>query len=107
MAKPRLSLDEIARLGDAIHERDVLPTITEADEHSFVAIDVISGAFAIDADELTATHQVLDQHPEAQLWLVRAGRRYTHRMPGFRRLGPEARHSVALTELNPIHIERA
>jgi hypothetical protein len=98
MLKPRLSLDEIARLGDAIHERDVLPTITEADKHSFVAIDVISGAFAIDADELTALHRVLDQHPEGQLWLARVGRRYAHRMPGFRRISAEVPTRVAPTD---------
>jgi hypothetical protein len=76
------SLDEIARLGDALYERDVLPRVTDADLGHIVAIDVESGAFAIDPDQLTAGDRVLARHPDAVLWFRRVGADYVHRFGG-------------------------
>lgn len=79
MVKLRYSLDEIARLGDEVYERDVLPTVTAKDAGRYVAIDVESGAFEIGADELSAAHGLLARKPDAQVWLQRVGVRYLHR----------------------------
>lgn len=79
MAKPRFSLDEIARLGDAIYECDVLPNVAPADNGRYVAIDVISGAFALDVDQLAAADAVRARNPAAQIWFRRVGRTYVHR----------------------------
>jgi hypothetical protein len=79
MVKLRHSLDEIARLGDALYEREVLPTVTDGDAGRYVAIDVDTGAFAVDADQLAAADPVLARNPSAQIWFRRVGRAYVHR----------------------------
>lgn len=76
----RHSLDELARLGDAIYERDVAPDAGREEARRFVAIDVESGAHEIDGDELTAAHRLLSRYPDAQLWMRRVGSRYLHRV---------------------------
>lgn len=82
MPELRYLPDEIARLGDAIYDRDVLPRMTPADTGLIVAIDVESGAYVIDPDQLTAAHRVLAEKPEAQLWFRRVGFRCVHHFGG-------------------------
>lgn len=82
MPELRYPPDYIARRGDALYERDILPHMTAADTGHVVAIDVESGAYAIDPDQLTAAHRVLAQQPEAQLWFRRVGFRCVHHFGG-------------------------
>ncbi len=74
--------NEVARLGDEVYDRDVLPRVTAADEGCIVAIDVGSGAYAIHADQLVAGDLVLARNPEAVLWFRRIGFDYVHRLGG-------------------------
>jgi hypothetical protein len=80
--KRRYSKEEIARRGDAIYESDVLPHLSADDEGKFAAIDVETGNFEIDVDELTACEKLSARTPDAQIWLVKVGSRYLHRFGG-------------------------
>jgi hypothetical protein len=80
--QPRYSKDEFARRGDEIYEREVRPRLEAAQEGQFVAIDIETGAYEIDPDELTACDRLRARIPEAQIWLVRAGSRYLQRFGG-------------------------
>ena len=73
------SPEEFARLGDAIYEQAVLPHAGPEDQGKFVAIDIVSGDYDVDRDELVATDRLRARHPDAQIWLRRIGSRYTHR----------------------------
>ena len=77
--KPSYSPDEVARLGDAVYERDVAPYVTDEHAGCFVAIDVETGAFEIAPNELSAIDRLRERRPEAQIWLRRADAIYTHR----------------------------
>ena len=78
MIKPRYTLDELARLGDAAYEREVAPRAGAEDIGRFVAIDVETGAYEIDVDEVAAIDRLLQRRPGAQSWLRRIGTRYAH-----------------------------
>lgn len=80
MVKPRYSLDELARMGDAIYERDILPRITADDTGRIVAIDVETGAYAMDRHLLAAADRIAASKPDAQLWFRRVGSSYVHRL---------------------------
>ena len=80
--KRRYPKEEIARRGDAIYETDVAPHLTADDKGKFVALDVDSGAYDIDADELAACHRLRDRFPDAQIWLVRVGSRSVYHFGG-------------------------
>lgn len=73
---PRYSKEEFARRGDRIFERKIRPFVEVGHEDDFVAIDIETGAFEIDRDELAASDRLLARVPKAQIWLRRVGSRY-------------------------------
>jgi hypothetical protein len=82
--QPRYSREETARRGDEIYERVVAPRVSPEDKGKFVVIDIETGDFEVDRDELAASDRLLDRNPEAQLWLRRVGFSYAYRMVGFK-----------------------
>lgn len=80
--KRRYGKEEFARRGDEIYETQVRPHLKAEDEGKFAALDIESGAYEIDVDELEACDKLSARIPEAQIWLVRVGSRYLHRFGG-------------------------
>jgi len=78
----RYSKEEFERRGDAILEKDIRPQLKADDHGKFLAIDIETGEFAIDADELKACHKLRKRIPDAQIWMVRVGYRFVHRFGG-------------------------
>lgn len=78
----RYNKEEFARRGDAIYEKEIRPQLKTGDEGKFVAIDIETREFAIDADELKAGNKLLKRIPDAQIWMVRVGSRAVHRIGG-------------------------
>lgn len=76
VSQPRYSEEEFVRRGDEIYERDLRPHVEAGHEGKFIVIDIATGAYEIDADELAASDRLLARHPEAQVWLRRVGSRH-------------------------------
>jgi hypothetical protein len=83
--KRRYSKEEFEERGDAIYEKDIRPRLKPEDDGKFVAIDIETGRYAIDGDELKAGNKLRARVPEAQIWVVRVGSRWVHRFGGRRR----------------------
>ena len=75
----RYSREDVARLGDEIYEREVLPRLAPQDQGKFVLIDVITAAYELDRDEVAASDRLLARHPDAQVWMRQAGSQYARR----------------------------
>jgi hypothetical protein len=78
-----LSDEEFARRGNALFEKNVRPHVdVESDAHLFVAIDIATGAYAVDVDAAIATDKLIDQQPDAQgrIWYRRVGSEHAYRM---------------------------
>jgi hypothetical protein len=89
LRRPRYSNEEFARRGEEIYERSVRPQTGPGDRGKYVLIDIETGAFEIDADELSASDRLRARVPDAQPWLRRVGsplaRRFaTRRRAAFR-----------------------
>ena len=82
--KRRRPLDELARLGDAIYDQRIRPTLRPEDHGKFVAIDVDTCEYEMDEDDYTAVMRLLERMPAADMWLIRAGFATTCRIGGFR-----------------------
>ena len=95
--QPRYSKEEFARRGDLIYERDIAPLVAEEHQGKFIVIDIETGAYEIDADELAASDRLLARKPDAQMWLRRVGSRYARRF-GLR-FRPETTSSEASSRL--------
>lgn len=77
--RPRYSREEFARRGDEIYERDVASRLAPDDEGKFVLIDIETGAYEVDRDEVVASDRLLSRLPDAQVWFRQVGSRYAHR----------------------------
>lgn len=75
-AQPRYSKEDFARRGDAIYEDQLRSVLEAGNEGKFVAIDIETGAYEVDRDELAASDRLAARIPDAQIWLRRIGSRY-------------------------------
>ena len=83
--KRRYSKEEFARRGDEVYETTIRPHLKAEDDSKFAAIDIESGAYEMDEDELQACDRLSARVRDAQIWLVRVGSRYLHRFGGRER----------------------
>jgi hypothetical protein len=83
--QPRCSKEEFARRGDEIYERQLRLILETANEGKFVAIDIDTGAYEIDSDELAASDRLLARLPNAQMWLRRIGSGYARHFGSYPR----------------------
>jgi len=77
--EPRYSQEEFARRGEEIYEKEILPRLEGEDPSKFVLIDIETGDYEVDADELAASDRLLARHPDAQVWFRRVGSRPVRR----------------------------
>ena len=75
----RYSKQEFARRGDALVASKVRPKLTAADTDKFVAIDIETGEYELDANEMNATDRLRKRVPDPQIWLVHVTSGYLHR----------------------------
>jgi hypothetical protein len=80
--KPRRSKEEFAKRGDAIFEKIVRPNLKDEDDDNFVAIDIESGAYEIDTNEMAACDRLRARLPDPQIWLRKVGSRFARRFGG-------------------------
>ena len=76
---PKLEMIEIARRGDEIFERVVQPRLRSEDGGKFVAIDIDSESYEIDADDYSAMVRLRDRLENPEIWLCRAGEKAAYR----------------------------
>lgn len=76
---------DIADRGNEIFERVVRPQVdVEEEAHKYVAIDVETEDFEVNANQRAASDRLLERHPEARgrIWFRRVGSRFAHRIGG-------------------------
>jgi hypothetical protein len=82
--QPRYTKAEFARRGDEIYHRDIRPQVEGNHKGRFVALDIETGAWEMDADALAACDRLIARIPDCQTWLVRLGYESIHRLGGPR-----------------------
>lgn len=83
--QPRYTIEDAARRGDEIYDRDIRNEVEPTHNDEIVAIDLDSGAWEIDADEDTASDRLQSRLPDAQIIVIRVGSRYVRRFGAGRR----------------------
>ncbi|MCC5636240.1 hypothetical protein LC593_10295 [Nostoc sp. CHAB 5844] len=71
--QPRYSKEEFARRGDEIYESQVRQQVEPENYGKIVAIDIETGAWEIDKNEIIAASRLEKRCPDAQIWIVRVG----------------------------------
>lgn len=78
--KPRYSKEEFARRGSEIYEKQIQQRLSEADLGKYVLIDIETGDYEIDADEIAASDRLLARLPYGQVWMVQVGSQSARRI---------------------------
>jgi len=78
-AKRRYSKEEFARRGDALVKSKVRPKLKPGDEDKFVAIDIETGEYELDKNELKATARLRKRLADPQIWLAQVTLGYLYR----------------------------
>jgi hypothetical protein len=65
--------DKFARRGEELYCRLILPQLSNDDTGRFVALDIESGEYEIDDDQVEASLRLRRRLPESQTWLQRIG----------------------------------
>lgn len=74
MPHPTLTAEEIARRGEELYVHDLRARLeTEENRGKFLIIDIETGAYEIDREDLAATERLLARHPHAMTYGLRIG----------------------------------
>jgi hypothetical protein len=65
-ATPRRNPEEVARIGQNTYEQQVLPKLQPEDQGKFIAIDILTGEYEVDADGYTAMMRLRGRLPNAE-----------------------------------------
>ena len=84
MAAHRYAVEEVARRGDEIYEREIRSKFEGRCEGQAVAIDVDTGSYVVSDEAGAAAEELLAKNPDAEIWVVRIGKHAMTRI-GYRR----------------------
>ncbi len=65
--------ERVAKEGGDIYDRVIRPLLKPEDDGKFVAIDIKSEEFEVDADDYAAVERLRTRLPSAEIWLELAG----------------------------------
>lgn len=66
-------LADVERRGQEAFDRHVRPKLRPEDDGKYVAIEIGTGDYEVDADDYTAVIRLRSRHPGGDIWLERAG----------------------------------
>ena len=79
--KRRYPKDEIVKRGNEIFEK-IKSQFKERDATDYVVIDIETGEYEVDANNLAACLRLRERVPDAQIYARRVGSRYLHHFGG-------------------------
>ena len=71
--KTKPTLEEMAALGEKIYQDSIRPTLSEADIGKFVHVDINSGEYEIDDDDISGEDKLCQRVPNAKIYTLRVG----------------------------------
>ena len=75
----RYAKEEFARRGKDFYESEIRRQVEAGNKGKFVAIDIETGAWEMDADRTAAGDRLRKRVPDSQTWMMRIGYSYTRR----------------------------
>jgi hypothetical protein len=72
--------EEVVRDGHEIYEREVRAQVEASHDGEFVVVDVTTGAWEVDEDDVAASERLLAKNSDAVLYFARVGRRAAYRL---------------------------
>lgn len=73
MSYPDESSEAIAARGEEIYQQQIRDKVDPKHKGKFLVLDIETGDYEIDAEDLVATDRLLEKHPNAIIYGVRVG----------------------------------
>ena len=73
MGHPRFTKEEIVRRGRELYERQIRGLVEPGNKGKIIVIDIETGEYEVDEDQLAAAHRALEKRPGAALFGTRIG----------------------------------
>jgi hypothetical protein len=80
MRDGNFTTEEVVQLVREIYDREVRAQVETSHDGEFVVVDVTTGAWEVDEDDVAASERVLTKNSEAVLYFARVGRRAAYRL---------------------------
>jgi hypothetical protein len=80
MPHTRYSSAEIAERGQTLYDREIRDKLDASARGKFLALDIETGDYEVDADERLALKRARAKHPDAALYLLRIGHPAAYRL---------------------------
>ena len=87
MRNSTYTTEEVVRRGREIYEREVRAEVEREHEGDFVVVDITTGDWEVDEDDIVASDRALAKNPDAVLYFAKAGHPAAYRLsyhPGIR-----------------------
>jgi len=83
MPNAKYSREEVAARGEMIYDEQIRSKVESQSKGKYLVLDIETGEYEIDQDDLTATKRILAKRPEAVLYGLRIGYPTAYRIGGF------------------------
>lgn len=83
MSKSKFSTKEIVERGEAIYQQQIREHVESEHHGEFLALDILTGEYEIDPEDVSATKRLLSKCPDAVIYGLRVGHRAAYRLGGF------------------------
>ena len=82
MGRATVDPRELARRGQAYYDDHLRATLEPEHKGKFLVLEVKTGDYEMDADEMAAIQRAKANHPESVFYILRVGYRAAHRIGG-------------------------
>ena len=83
-SQSRYSNAEIGRIGEDIYHREIRPQVMPQDKGKFLILDIVSGDYEVDADDLQGEKRLRSRRPDGVLYNIRIGYTSAYSLSGRR-----------------------
>jgi hypothetical protein len=83
MAQIKYSKEQVAARGEDIYDREIRLNVEADNRGKYLVLDIESGEYEVDRDDLTATKRLLAKRPNAILYGLRIGYPAAYRLGGL------------------------
>jgi hypothetical protein len=87
MPQTQYTREEIVRRGQALYDAQIRPHVEVDHKGKFLVVNVDTGDFEIDTDELAALHRARAKDADAPLYLLRIGSPTAYKLGGRFQVG--------------------
>ncbi len=82
MSHPRYTSSEIVQRGQALYDQQIRAKVDPSAKGKFLVLNIETGEYEIDADELAALRRAKVKNPDAPLYILRVGYATAYRLGG-------------------------